>query len=71
LHLAAVWCLLAYFVLLGEPKAYAQAHGPALGAGGEGLKWDAVFFWRRWMELGRKQTMSTALNAFRVQVVVF
>ena len=72
LHLAAVWCLLAYFVLSAEPKAYAQANAHVLGVGEDGpLKWDPAFLWKRWMELGKRQTLRNSLESFRVQVVVW
>ena len=73
LHLAAVWCLLAYFVLSAEPKAYAQAHASVMGAGSAedgSLKWGAAFLWRRWGELGNGPTLRNGLKTFRVQVAV-
>lgn len=64
LHLVAMWCLLAYFVLWAEPKAYSEAVGVAEGQG-------AVSLWRRWAELGRKNPMvSEAMQTFRIQIVV-
>lgn len=57
LHMLAMWCLLAYFVLWMEPKAYEQ-----FGAG------EVVSVWRRWAELGRS---SPVARVFRVQLVPF
>ena len=62
LHLTAIWCLLAYFVLWAEPKTYVEA---ATGHGESKL--DTMGLWRRWAELGQKGTL---LKTFRVQVVV-
>ena len=59
LHMLAMWCLLVYFVLWMEPKAYEQV---GAGVGGE-----VVGVWRRWAELGRS---SPVARVFRVQVVV-
>ena len=71
IHLISVWCLLAYFVLFVEPKTYAQANVPVLGAGTEGsLKRDSVFLWRRWSELAQGQTLGKGLTTFRLQIVV-
>jgi len=65
LHLVAMWCLLAYFVLWAEPKAYGEAVGVAEGEG-------AVSLWRRWAELGRKNPVALeAMQTFRIQVVPF
>jgi len=60
LHMLAMWCLLVYFVLWMEPKAYEQV---GAGVGGE-----VVGVWRRWAELGRR---SPVARVFRVQLVVW
>ncbi|KIJ98268.1 hypothetical protein K443DRAFT_104236 [Laccaria amethystina LaAM-08-1] len=60
LHMLAMWCLLVYFVVWMEPKAYEQV---GAGAGGE-----VVGVWRRWAELGRS---SPVARVFRVQLVPF
>lgn len=72
LHLVAIWCLLAYFVLLVEPKAYGQAHASILAAEEDGfLQRDTAFWWRRWTELSQRRTLSQGPSSYRVQVVVY
>lgn len=63
LHLVAMWCLLAYFVLWVEPRVHADAAGwqNGVGAGAGGL-------WRRWASLGVRAP--GVLETFRVHVVV-
>jgi hypothetical protein len=62
LHILAVWCLLAYFVLLAEPQMYNAVNREDEGA---------VGLWRRWAELGRQSPLvENITQAFRVQLVV-
>ncbi|KDR68664.1 hypothetical protein GALMADRAFT_104453 [Galerina marginata CBS 339.88] len=65
LHLIAMWCLLAYFVLWAEPMAYREAVSEDMGL-------TAVSFWRRWADLGQKNpSASNAMQTFRLQIVPF
>ncbi|PPQ78812.1 hypothetical protein CVT25_010681 [Psilocybe cyanescens] len=65
LHLIAVWCLLAYFVLWAEPQAYKDAVGEDVGL-------SALSLWRRWSNLGQKNALlGDAMQAFKVQIVPF
>ena len=62
LHILAMWCLLAYFVLWAEPQMY-----NAVSREDEG----AIGLWRRWAELGRHSPLvENITQAFRVQLVV-
>jgi len=64
LHLIAMWCLLAYFVLWAEPKAYRDATS-------EDLRMTAVGLFKRWAELGtRSPLLSNAMQTFRIHIVV-
>ncbi|KAF8972577.1 hypothetical protein BDZ97DRAFT_1901133 [Flammula alnicola] len=65
LHLLAMWCLLAYFVLWGEPKVHKDLTGEDLGLGVMGL-------WKRWADLGQKSPLlANSLQTFRIHVVPF
>ena len=62
LHILAMWCLLAYFVLWAEPQMYSAVNREDEGA---------VGLWRRWAELGRRSPLVENISqAFRVQLVV-
>ena len=62
LHILAMWCLLAYFVLWAEPQMYSAVNREDEGA---------VGLWRRWAELGRQSPLvENITQAFRVQLVV-
>ena len=62
LHILAMWCLLAYFVLWAEPQMYSTVN--CVDEGTVGL-------WRRWAELGRQSSLAENITqAFRVQLVV-
>ena len=64
LHLVAMWCLLAYFVLWVEPNV-------RQGVTGEEVAWNAAGLWRRWADLGqRSPLLETAMVTFKVHVVV-
>jgi len=64
LHLIAMWCLLAYFVLWAEPLAYTESVTEELGM-------NAVGMWRRWANLGQKSSLiENIARRFTVQVVV-
>ncbi|KAF9554780.1 hypothetical protein CPC08DRAFT_712650 [Agrocybe pediades] len=65
LHLVAMWCLLAYFVLWAEPLAYTEGVTEELGV-------NAVGMWRRWANLGQKSALlENTARRFVVQVVPF
>jgi hypothetical protein len=65
LHLIAMWCLLAYFVLWAEPKVYRDATG-------QELRMSAVGLFKRWAELGgRSPLLSNAMQTFRIHIVPF
>lgn len=67
LHLVAVWCLLAYFLLWAEPKSYAQANSAILGD----EKWNAAGLWMRWAELGKSDgLLKRGITTYRLQIVV-
>ena len=62
LHILAMWCLLAYFVLWAEPQMYSAVNREDEGA---------VGLWRRWAELGRQSPLVENISqVFRVQLVV-
>ena len=62
LHILAMWCLLAYFVLWAEPQMYSAVNREDEVA---------VGLWRRWAELGRRSPLvENITQAFRVQLVV-
>lgn len=64
LHLVAMWCLLAYFVLWVEPNVHQ-------GITGDDLVWNAKGLWRRWADLGqRSPLLATVMATFKVHVVV-
>ena len=64
LHLIAMWCLLAYFVLWAEPKAYSEATG-------EDVRMSAVGLFKRWSALGTQSPLlSNANQIFRIHIVV-
>ena len=61
LHIVAMWCLLAYFVLWAEPQMYRAVNGEDEGVG----------LWRRWAELGRHSPLvENITQVFMVQLVV-
>ncbi|PPQ98967.1 hypothetical protein CVT24_003463 [Panaeolus cyanescens] len=66
IHLVAMWCLLAYFVLWVEPNTYMATTGRVDGG---------VFtssFWARWADLGTgRWTAEKARRLFLVQAVPF
>lgn len=63
LHILAMWCLLAYFVLWAEPHMHSAVNIEDDGG--------AVGLWRRWAELGRRSPLlENVTQAFRVQIVV-
>jgi hypothetical protein len=63
LHILAMWCLLAYFVLWAEPRIDSAINSENDGG--------AVGWWRRWAELGRHSPLlENVTQAFRVQIVV-
>ncbi|KAF9482389.1 hypothetical protein BDN70DRAFT_991181 [Pholiota conissans] len=65
LHLVAMWCLLAYFVLWGEPSVHREITG-------EDVAWNATGIWKRWSALGqRSPLLSTSMETFKVHVVPF
>ena len=62
LHILAMWCLLAYFVLWAEPQMHSAVNGENEGV---------VGLWRRWAELGRHSPLvENITQTFRVQLVV-
>jgi hypothetical protein len=62
LHILAIWCLLAYFVLWAEPQMHSAVNGEHEGA---------VGLWKRWAELGRHSPLVESITqTFRVQLVV-
>ncbi|KAF8816710.1 hypothetical protein BYT27DRAFT_7333322 [Phlegmacium glaucopus] len=64
LHILAMWCLLAYFVLWAEPHMHSAVNGEDDGG--------AVGLWRRWAELGRHSPLlENVTQAFRIQLVPF
>lgn len=64
LHLIAMWCLLAYFVLWAEPKVYREATG-------EDVRMSAVGLFKRWSALGTQSPLlSNANQMFRIHAVV-
>jgi len=64
LHILAMWCLLAYFVLWAEPQMYSAVNGEDVG--------NVVGLWRRWAELGRRSPLlENVTQVFRVQFVPF
>ncbi|KIM39124.1 hypothetical protein M413DRAFT_12419 [Hebeloma cylindrosporum] len=65
LHLIAMWCLLAYFVLWAEPKAFSEATG-------EDVRVSAVGLFKRWAALGTQSpVLYNANEMFRIHVVPF
>ena len=63
LHILAMWCLLAYFVLWAEPHMYSVVNSED-DRGTVGL-------WRRWAELGQHSPfLGSITQAFRIQVLV-
>ncbi|KAF8168444.1 hypothetical protein B0H34DRAFT_761211 [Crassisporium funariophilum] len=65
IHILAMWCLLAYFVLWFEPQAHGAVTGENVRILGTGL-------WKRWSELGQQNPLlSNAARTFRVQIVPF
>ena len=66
LHLIAVWCLLAYFLLWAEPKSYAEASPTGLSD----ERWNVEGLWKRWAEFGRSDVLKRSLTTYRLQIVV-
>ncbi|KAL0576881.1 hypothetical protein V5O48_005088 [Marasmius crinis-equi] len=54
-HLAAIWALLAYFVLIREPEAHASIRGETASLGG--IDWTGI--WRRWAGLAHQSPRAT------------
>ncbi|KAF8170365.1 hypothetical protein BJ912DRAFT_149475 [Pholiota molesta] len=65
LHLIAMWCLLAYFVLWGEPNVHREITG-------EDISWNTMGLWKRWASLGqRSPLLATSMETFKIHVVPF
>ncbi|KAL0950502.1 hypothetical protein HGRIS_007311 [Hohenbuehelia grisea] len=60
IHLGAIWCLLAYFVLYKEPQMYGEEMRTQQFSSGKGI-------WGRWAELGRTTHI---VNVWRIAIVV-